>query len=54
MTASPVIKFSTDGTDYHISEYGVDDGEIKFEAEGGEFNYRFNLYKNNQFQKINT
>ncbi|WMN12696.1 T9SS type A sorting domain-containing protein [Marivirga salinae] len=47
LTTSPHIKFSTDGTDYHISEYGVADGEINFEAEGGEFNYIFYLYKNN-------
>lgn len=54
LTASPHTKFSADGTDYHISEYGVADGKIDFEAEGGEFNYIFYLYKNSQFQKSKT
>ena len=34
------------GEVYHISEYGANDGEISFQAEGGEGSYNFTLFVN--------
>ena len=34
------------GEVYHISEYGANDGEISFQAEGGEGSYTFTLFVN--------
>jgi len=54
ISASPDTLFiDHDDEDYHISEYGNNDGKISFDASGGERNYTFILYANeNEFDTV--
>lgn len=40
------VKYNHGGNDYHVVNYREDNGSISVEAQGGETNYTFELYRN--------